>query len=214
MRDPNSLGSQPTADRVVPIVVGAAENLSNVLASDQGDTTTQLPGHPVSPFGQTEIMLSSVTNKLDSMTNKLDSTINKLDSMTNKLDSVNNKLDSMCNKLDSMCNKLDSTDKFNSLDNKLDALTARTMANAHNSMARLQNGHSHWHEEPLVPLVNPATNAAIPGFPPSYSDVTDNMDDQGLDAVLRELELSTEGNALEKKRRIRQFIGIKPLRGY
>merc|ERR1712169_17467 len=98
---------------------------------------------------------------------------------------------------------------FDQLDNKIDTLAIRVAANDHNASARVQNSYLTRSSDRLTPLMSSLTNTLIEWFPMKSSDIP-NIEDQGLDTILQELGLPTNGEREAKEKRLRQSIGLRP----
>merc|ERR1712000_213493 len=99
--------------------------------------------------------------------------------------------------------------RFDQLDNKIDTLAIRVAANDHNASARVQNSYLTRSSDRLTPLMSSLTNTLIEWFPMKSSDIP-NIEDQGLDTILQELGLPTNGEREAKEKRLRQSIGLRP----
>jgi hypothetical protein len=76
-----------------------------------------------------------------------------------------------------------------------------------NSISRLQNSHLKDPDSLLHPMFSLRTNDLIPTFPPTPNSIT-SMSATALSAVLRELDLNTQGNVAVKRARLRAYIGL------
>ena len=80
----------------------------------------------------------------------------------------------------------------------------------YNSIARLQNSVAKRADHPLTALRDYTTNAEIPGFPATPTQLA-NMTDARLDPILRALDLPVTDTVSERRQRLKFYIGLGEL---
>ncbi|KAL2402922.1 hypothetical protein ABEF93_006038 [Exophiala dermatitidis] len=186
MADPNVIGPQPDAGRIVHHIHGIAEEftkLSNVPALAEGNAVAQLAAQMNAQFAQMNAQMNAQFARINDRFAQIDDRFAQMNTHFSQ--------------------------RFDQLDNKIDTLTTRVIANDHNASARVQNSFLTRSSDRLTPLMNPSTNNFIEWFPAKSGDIP-NMEDQRIDSVLHALGLPTNGRIEAKEQRLRQYIGLRP----
>merc|ERR1712230_296197 len=180
MADPNIIGPQPDAGRIVQHFHGLAEELSklsNVPALTEGNLIQHAVAQLTDQIQQSNVQINTQFNA----------------QFNAQIAQINAQF----------------AQRFDQLDNKIDTLTTRVIANDHNASARVQNSYLTKSSDRLTPLISPLTNIFIEWFPVRSGDIP-NMENERLDFVLQELGCSTNGGREAKEKRLRLYIGLQP----
>merc|ERR1712000_180035 len=132
------------------------------------------------------------------------------DAILRALAELTEKVDRSFAQINQRFNQVDR--RFDQTDRKIDSLADRIVASDYNSTARVQNSLLVTPSSPLSPLVNPANNAPVEGFPARPQDIL-AMGAGQLDSVMLDLGLRTNGTRSAKEKRLRQYIGLRPVSG-
>merc|ERR1712169_172083 len=181
--DPIIIDPQPDTDLMIQHLHGFTEEftkLPNVPALAEGNAIQQLTAQVNAQFAQVNAQINAQFAQVNAQMNAQFAQVNA-----------------------------QFTQRFDQLDNKIDTLAIRVAANDHNASARVQNSYLTRSSDRLTPLMSSLTNTLIEWFPMKSSDIP-NIEDQGLDTILQELGLPTNGEREAKEKRLRQSIGLRP----
>merc|ERR1711939_95318 len=129
MADPNIIGPQPDAGRIVQHFHGLAEELSklsNVPALTEGNLIQHAVAQLTDQIQQSNVQINAQFNA----------------QFNAQIAQINAQF----------------AQRFDQLDNKIDTLTTRVIANDHNASARVQNSYLTKSSDRLTPLISPLTN--------------------------------------------------------
>merc|ERR1711939_1041136 len=186
MADPIIIGPQPDTDLMVQYLHGFTEEftkLPNVPALAEGNAIQQLTTQMNAQFAQVNAQFAQVNAQMNAQFAQINAQFAQVNAQF--------------------------AQRFDQLDNKIDTLAIRVAANDHNASARVQNSYLTRSSDRLTPLMSSLTNTLIEWFPMKSSDIP-NIEDQGLDTILQELGLPTNGEREAKEKRLRQSIGLRP----
>merc|ERR1712230_321447 len=188
--DPIIIDPQPDTDLMIQHLHGFTEEftkLPNVPALAEGNAIQQLTAQVNAQFAQVNAQVNAQMNAQFAQVNAQFTQVNAQFAQVNA----------------------QFAQRFDQLDNKIDTLAIRVAANDHNASARVQNSYLTRSSDRLTPLMSSLTNTLIEWFPMKSSDIP-NIEDQGLDTILQELGLPTNGEREAKEKRLRQSIGLRP----
>merc|ERR1711939_603674 len=134
MADPNIIGPQPDAGRIVQHFHGLAEELSklsNVPALTEGNLIQHAVAQLTDQFQQSNVQFTQFNAQFNAQIAQINAQF---------------------------------AQRFDQLDNKIDTLTTRVIANDHNASARVQNSYLTKSSDRLTPLISPLTNIFIESF--------------------------------------------------
>merc|ERR1712169_90608 len=188
--DPIIIDPQPDTDLMIQHLHGFTEEftkLPNVPALAEGNAIQQLTAQVNAQFAQVNAQINAQFAQVNAQMNAQFAQVNAQFAQVNA----------------------QFAQRFDQLDNKIDTLAIRVAANDHNASARVQNSYLTRSSDRLTPLMSSLTNTLIEWFPMKSSDIP-NIEDQGLDTILQELGLPTNGEREAKEKRLRQSIGLRP----
>merc|ERR1712029_116663 len=186
MADPIIIGPQPDTDLMIQHLHGFTEEftkLPNVPALAEGNAIQQLTAQVNAQFAQVNAQMNAQFAQVNAQFAQVNAQFAQVNAQF--------------------------AQRFDQLDNKIDTLAIRVAANDHNASARVQNSYLTRSSDRLTPLMSSLTNTLIEWFPMKSSDIP-NIEDQGLDTILQELGLPTNGEREAKEKRLRQSIGLRP----
>merc|ERR1711939_461805 len=184
--DPIIIDPQPDTDLMIQHLHGFTEEftkLPNVPALAEGNAIQQLTAQVNAQFAQVNAQMNAQFAQVNAQFTQVNAQFAQVNAQF--------------------------AQRFDQLDNKIDTLAIRVAANDHNASARVQNSYLTRSSDRLTPLMSSLTNTLIEWFPMKSSDIP-NIEDQGLDTILQELGLPTNGEREAKEKRLRQSIGLRP----
>merc|ERR1712230_147940 len=184
--DPIIIDPQPDTDLMIQHLHGFTEEftkLPNVPALAEGNAIQQLTAQVNAQFAQVNAQMNAQFTQVNAQFAQVNAQFAQVNAQF--------------------------AQRFDQLDNKIDTLAIRVAANDHNASARVQNSYLTRSSDRLTPLMSSLTNTLIEWFPMKSSDIP-NIEDQGLDTILQELGLPTNGEREAKEKRLRQSIGLRP----
>merc|ERR1711939_524739 len=202
--DPIIIDPQPDTDLMIQHLHGFTEEftkLPNVPALAEGNAIQQLTAQVNVQFAQVNAQINAQFAQVNAQMNA------QFAQVTAQFTQVNAQF-AQVNAQFAQVNA-QFAQRFDQLDNKIDTLAIRVAANDHNASARVQNSYLTRSSDRLTPLMSSLTNTLIEWFPMKSSDIP-NIEDQGLDTILQELGLPTNGEREAKEKRLRQSIGLRP----
>merc|ERR1711939_958269 len=184
--DPIIIDPQPDTDLMIQHLHGFTEEftkLPNVPALAEGNAIQQLTAQVNAQFAQVNAQMNAQFAQVNAQFTQVNAQFAQVNAQF--------------------------AQRFDQLDNKIDTLAIRVAANDHNASARVQNSYLTRSSDRLTPLMSSLTNTLIEWFPMKSSDIP-NIEDRGLDTILQELGLPTNGEREAKEKRLRQSIGLRP----
>merc|ERR1711939_689273 len=191
--DPIIIDPQPDTDLMIQHLHGFTEEftkLPNVPALAEGNAIQQLTAQVNAQFAQVNAQINAQFAQANAQFTQVNAQFAQVNAQFAQVNAQ-------------------FAQRFDQLDNKIDTLAIRVAANDHNASARVQNSYLTRSSDRLTPLMSSLTNTLIEWFPMKSSDIP-NIEDQGLDTILQELGLPTNGEREAKEKRLRQSIGLRP----